>query len=60
MAFARFLHIAMSSDNETQYDWLLARNLSYVNALEYQQIEDPVIEVKRMLAALIQKLTSDS
>jgi len=56
--FARFLHIAMDSASEAQYHLLLARNLYFLKTSDYQRLEGQVIEVKRMLTSLIQKLTT--
>ena len=57
---ARFLSIAAGSASEVEYHLLLARDLSLVNDPHYQQINQDVVEVKRMLTALIQKLKADS
>ena len=58
--FSHFLQIAMGSASEVQYALLLARDLSFLNDSEFQKLDNEVIEVKRMLAALLQKLTADS
>jgi four helix bundle protein len=58
--FAHFLQIAMGSASEVQYDLLLARDLSFLSEPDFQQLDNDVIEVKRMLATLIQKLNADS
>ena len=50
----------MGSASEVEYDLLLARDLTFLNDSEFQQLDNDVIEVKRMLAALIQKLKPDS
>jgi len=54
--FARFLQIAMRSASETEYHLILARDLGYLRAEEHEQLNNKVIEVKRMLTGLIQKL----
>ena len=56
----RFLQIAMGSASELEYQLLLARDLEFLRKPEYQRLENEVTEVKRMLAALIQKLRADS
>jgi four helix bundle protein len=56
--FARFLHMAMGSASETQYHLLLARELKFLKASDYEKLEAQVSEVKRMLTSLIQKLTT--
>lgn len=54
--FARFCSIAMGSASELEYHLLLARELKLIKAKEYQELAQRTVEVKRMLAALIQKL----
>jgi four helix bundle protein len=53
--FARFLLIAMGSASELEYHLLLARDLQFLPEEKYQRLEALTIEVKRMLASLIQK-----
>jgi four helix bundle protein len=54
--FARFLVMAMGSGSELEYQLLLSRNLGYVDTMLHRSLEEKVIEVKRMLASLIQKV----
>ena len=56
--FKRFLQIAMGSGSEVEYQFLLARDLEYLDAQSYQLLNTRIIEVKRMLASLINKLKS--
>ena len=56
--FARFLQIAMGSASEAQYQLLLSRDLDYLNTTEYQQLEQAITEVKRMLASFLKTLRS--
>jgi four helix bundle protein len=58
--FAHFLQIAMGSASEVQYDILLAHDLKFLSDSEFQQLDDDVAAVKRMLAVLIQKLKAES
>ena len=51
---------AMGSASEVQYDLLLARDLSFLSEPDFQQLDNEVIELKRMLATLIRKLNADS
>jgi four helix bundle protein len=44
----------MGSSSEVQYELLLARDLNYVTEQMYVPINQRVIEVKRMLTALLQ------
>ena len=57
--FQRFLQIAFGSLNEVDYHLLLAFDLKLLNEPTYQSILEMVIEIKRMLAALIRKVQSD-
>ena len=58
--FGRFLCIAMGSASELEYHLLLALDLEILKAADYERLSGEVVEVKRMLAALIQKLRADS
>jgi four helix bundle protein len=58
--FARFLQIAVGSASEAEYHLLLARDLSLLEASDYQRLSDEAVEAKRMLASLMQKLRADS
>lgn len=49
----------MGSASELEYHLLLARDLNLVEATDYHSLAERTIEVKRMLAALIQKLKAD-
>jgi four helix bundle protein len=53
---ARFCQIAMGSASEAEYQLLLAHDLGYLEAQEYQELDERLSEVKRMLNGLIQKL----
>jgi four helix bundle protein len=54
--FRHFLHIAMGSASEVEYHLLLGCDLKFLSNPVYKQLEGEVIEVKRMLGALIQRL----
>lgn len=56
---SRFMQIAMGSASELEYTLLLAKDLGLLNDSTYKPLADHVGEVKRMLAALIKKLTAD-
>jgi len=58
--FARFLHIAMGSASELEYQLLLAYDLNFISEATYRTQADQVNEVKRMLGGLLKKLTADS
>lgn len=55
----RFLQIAMGSASELEYHLLLSRDLGFLNDAPYKSLNIGICEVKRMLAAFIQKLTAD-
>jgi four helix bundle protein len=57
--FGRFLIIAMGSACELEYHLLLARDLTFLNDLEYQKLDKGTIEIKQMLSTLIKKLKAD-
>jgi four helix bundle protein len=58
--FARFLQIAVGSASELEYHLLLARDLELMGASDYRRLSDEAVEVKRMLASLMQKLRAES
>ena len=60
MDFARFLQIAAGSAAELEYHLLLSRDLALLEEVDYKRLTDEVVEVKRMLAALMQKLRAES
>lgn len=57
--FGRFLNIALGSANETEYFLLLSRDLSYLQAEDYGQLEKSINEIKAMLISLIQKVRAE-
>ncbi|MBN1563561.1 MAG: four helix bundle protein [Anaerolineae bacterium] len=52
----RFLYIAIGSATEVDYFLLLARDLAFIEAAQYQQLNQEVDEIKRMLAGFIRRL----
>jgi four helix bundle protein len=54
--FARFLQIASGSAAELQYQILLANELNFMDTDNFERLNNDVVEVKKMLNALIQKL----
>ena len=57
--FPRFVQIALGSASELEYQLLLAHDLRFVSKEEYVGNASAVEEVKRMLSALLKKLTAD-
>jgi len=58
--FARFLDIAGGSASETEYLYILAKDLGYCADEEYVKLAEDVNEVKRMLNSFTQKLRSEA
>ena len=56
MDFARFLQIATGSASELEYHLLFARDLNSLQMPDYQRLSGEAVEVKRMLASLMQRL----
>jgi four helix bundle protein len=56
---ARYCRIARASASELEYHILLARDLRFLSADVHEQLTERVVEIKRMLTGLIQKLSAD-
>ena len=56
---ARFLQIGMGSAYEVEYHALLARDLGFVSTEVHHRLENQIVEVKRMLAALLIKVRAE-
>ena len=52
----RFLQIASGSGSELEYHILLARDLGYQGEPQYQELAKKIVELRRMLTPLIQKV----
>jgi four helix bundle protein len=57
--FGRFLYNAMGSACELEYHLLLSKDLGYLAASDHKNVDAQVVEVKRMLSALIAKVNSE-
>jgi four helix bundle protein len=57
--FQRFLNIAAGSASELEYHFLLAKDLGFLDEEEYKNLDQGVVEVKRMLAGLIKKIEAE-
>ena len=55
----RFLQIALGSASEVEYQALLARDLRFLESAEYECLETEIVEVKKMLTVLVQKLRTE-
>lgn len=58
--FARFLRVATGSASELDYHLLLAKDLGMIGAEDYGRLAGDVVEVRRMLAGLLRKLTTEN
>ncbi|MFN8635617.1 MAG: four helix bundle protein [Chloroflexota bacterium] len=57
---ARLLHIALGSASELDYLLLLAHDLEILNDDAYGSVERSVTDIKRMLAGLIRRVSSEN
>jgi four helix bundle protein len=55
----RFLQIARGSANEVEHHLLLARDLEFLSVDGFNELEAMVLEIQRMLASLVQRLSVD-
>jgi four helix bundle protein len=55
----RFLYIASGSAGELECHLLLARDLRYLLEEDYRRIDQRLLEPRRMLTALLQKISAD-
>lgn len=58
--FSRFLQIAFGSANELEYHLLLARDLNILDHRIHHNLEEKLIEIKKMLASLINKIRTEN
>jgi four helix bundle protein len=58
--FARFLFMAMGSASELENHLLLGRDLGFLSQANYDALQTGLVEVKRMLASLIQRTRGSS
>ncbi|MDR6299695.1 four helix bundle protein [Mesonia maritima] len=56
--FTRFLYIAFGSANELEYQLILSIDLGFINQKIGNKFLSEIEEIKKMLNALIQKITS--
>ena len=55
----RFLQIAMGSACEVEYHVLLAKDLNLLSKTIYVELNERIVEIKRMLASLLMKVRRD-
>ena len=56
---ARFCSMAMGSASELEYHLLLGRDLKLIKGKDYEALHQRTTELKRMLAAFMQKLNAE-
>ncbi|MBZ0308073.1 MAG: four helix bundle protein [Anaerolineae bacterium] len=56
----RFLYVALGSASELHYQIILSHDLGYVEQSHFLVLEQEIIQVKKMLSALIKKLKTDN
>ena len=49
----QFLNIAKGSASELEYELLLAKDLGYINVVQYEDFDDQVKNICRMLVGLV-------
>lgn len=57
--FQRFLNISTGSASELEYHFLLARDLRFIDEMTYERLNATIVEVKRMLSALVSRVEVD-
>ena len=57
---ARFLQMSVGSAYEVEYHALLAKDLHLVDPPVHESLQNQIVDVKRMLAALLVKVRSDT
>jgi len=58
--FARFLQIAMGSASEVEYLFMLANSLDFIENIQYNELNEEIVEIKKMLTSFIKTLRSGS
>ncbi|MCK7589592.1 four helix bundle protein [Subsaxibacter sp. CAU 1640] len=53
----RFLYIASGSAHEMEYLILVSKDLKYIDEFKYEKLSSQIIEIKKMLASLIKKIS---
>ena len=57
--FRRFVQIAFGSANEVEYLVFLSYELNYMQKNQYTELNNKIIEVKKMLAGMIKTISFD-
>ena len=56
--FANFINIALGSSNEAENQLILAKDLNYINEIDYQNILEELIIFKKKLVTLWNRLNT--
>jgi len=54
-----FMTISMGSASEVEYQLLLSDDLGYIPASVHKELEDKIVEIKKMLTGYIKKLKAE-
>lgn len=57
---AHFLNVSFGSASELEYQIILSRDLSYLEIKSFEELSENVIEIKKMLSSLIQKIDNET
>jgi four helix bundle protein len=57
--FGRFCSIAAGAASELEHHFLLARELELIETSDHDEMAERTNEIKRMLAALLQRLNAE-
>lgn len=57
--FLRFLHISSGSAFELEYLILVSTDLNFIDSVDSKKLMTEIMEIKKMLYALIQKIKSE-
>lgn len=52
----RYLYISSGSAHEVEYLLLLSKDLGYLSDIDYFQLQESIVSIKKMLAVLIKKI----
>ena len=58
--FSQFLSIALGSISETETQLIIARNLKYINANNFNQLENNLIHIRKMTLGLKKYINAKS
>jgi four helix bundle protein len=56
----RYLRMSLGSASELEYELILARDLNLVSEAQHSELQNQVVEIKRMTSALTKKLRTEN